>query len=376
VSSPRSACLIAIIVVMTYLFPGPGQAASREAADRRSGVVAASGESAEQAGTAGRDPVKDLADLRKQAEEAAKALAAATKALEDRRAKLKEADRELSKKLRELENADRALEEVRKPLADLALLLYQQAAAGDVAMFIMTGQADENTLRALGDITQIAQQRDTIAAETGRLLEQRERLAIEAQNLRAEKLLSEAQIDVEVDTLRKRSDKIVKSLTQALAKLGIKVDKVGRAAFSCDPTKAKAAARFPNGLIPDEYLCPLQQKGHKLRADAAIAFISLNEAYRKRFGTPICVSDSYRSLAAQQSVYYRRPGFAAVPGRSNHGLGLAVDLCGGVERFRSPQFNWMEQNGKKYGWIHPDWAYSNPFEPWHWEYDPKIGSLL
>ena len=68
-------------------------------------------------------------------------------------------------------------------------------------------------------------------------------------------------------------------------------------------------------------------------------------------------------------------GLAAVPGRSNHGLGLAVDLCGGVERFRSPEFNWMEQNGKKYGWIHPDWAYSSPFEPWHWEYDPKVDAL-
>lgn len=90
----------------------------------------------------------------------------------------------------------------------------------------------------------------------------------------------------------------------------------------------------------------------------------------------MCVTDSYRSLGEQQAVFYRRPGFAAVPGRSNHGLGLAVDLCGGVDRFRSPQFNWLEANGKRFGWIHPEWAYSSPFEPWHWEYDPKLGSLL
>jgi LAS superfamily LD-carboxypeptidase LdcB len=123
-------------------------------------------------------------------------------------------------------------------------------------------------------------------------------------------------------------------------------------------------------------LCPLQQKGFSLRADATIAFVSLNEAYRQRFGKPMCVTDAYRSLAEQQSIYYRRPGFAAVPGRSNHGLGLAVDLCGGVERAGSAEFVWMEKNSKRYGWFHPSWAYSSPFEPWHWEYDPKIDKLL
>jgi hypothetical protein len=28
----------------------------------------------------------------------------------------------------------------------------------------------------------------------------------------------------------------------------------------------------------------------------------------------------------------------------------------------------MEAHAGKYGWIHPAWAYSNPFEPWHWEF--------
>jgi hypothetical protein len=46
-----------------------------------------------------------------------------------------------------------------------------------------------------------------------------------------------------------------------------------------------------------------------------------------------------------------------------------------VERFRSAEFNWLEKNGKRYGWFHPDWAYSSPFEPWHWEYDPKMDKL-
>ncbi|GLW12029.1 hypothetical protein Misp01_71570 [Microtetraspora sp. NBRC 13810] len=326
-----------------------------------------------QTGGAGleRDP-PNLTELKKEAEQSAKDLEEATKALEQRRAQLASADKELSAKLRQLQVADRELAVVRQPLSNLVGMLYQQSGSGDIAPFL-SGSSDESTLRAMGDITQLVARRDQVVKDTGRLNEERERLATEAQDLRAGKLLGEAQMAVEIDTLRKRSDKIVKSLTQSLTKLGVKV-KGGQLAVRCDPTRAEAAGRFPNGLVPESYLCPLQQKGHELRADAAVAFISLNEAYRQRFGRPMCVSDSYRSLAAQQSVYYTRPGFAAVPGRSNHGLGLAVDLCGGVERFRSAEFNWLEANSKRYGWIHPQWAYSNPFEPWHWEYDPKLAA--
>ncbi|MFC7592522.1 D-alanyl-D-alanine carboxypeptidase family protein [Nonomuraea antimicrobica] len=226
------------------------------------------------------------------------------------------------------------------------------------------------------DANQMVSARQHAVEQTSALYKEAERLAGEAQELRAGNLLGEAQLAAEVDTLRQRSDKIVKSLTEALVKLGIKVDKVGRDALGCNPLRAATADSYPNGLIPKGMLCPLQQKGHSLRADATIAFVSLNEAYRQRFGKAMCVTDAYRSLAEQQSVYYRRPGFAAVPGRSNHGLGLAVDLCGGVERSGSAEFVWMEKNSKRYGWFHPAWAYSGPFEPWHWEYDPKLDSPL
>ncbi len=118
--------------------------------------------------------------------------------------------------------------------------------------------------------------------------------------------------------------------------------------------------------------CP--SRAEELRADAAIAFADLNLAYKRRFGENLCVVDSYRSLRDQQIVYYQRPGLAAIPGRSNHGLGLAIDFCGPIRVYKSTEFVWLEQNGKQFGWIHPDWAYVNPFEPWHWEYDPKVGS--
>lgn len=365
----RSAGLVAVVATMSSLLPGV--AVARQAPIEARPVVVS--EPVRLTGLL-RDPV-NLTELRREAEKAAKDLEDATKALEQRRARIRASERELAAKLRELQAAEKSFAEVRQPLSDLVSQLYQRPLSDDAAAFL-SGASDESTLRAMADVTHLVAERNQVLEDAGRLQAERERLTAEAQELRAGNLLSEAQMGAEIETLRARSAKIVKSLTQALVKLGVKVDRSGNPSAGCDPTRTSSANGFPNGLIPVAYLCPLQQRGNQLRGDAAIAFISLNEAYRKRFGRPMCVTDSYRSLAEQQSVYYRRPGFAAVPGRSNHGLGLAVDLCGGVERFRSAEFTWLEANGKQFGWIHPKWAYSSPFEPWHWEYDPELGSVL
>jgi hypothetical protein len=129
--------------------------------------------------------------------------------------------------------------------------------------------------------------------------------------------------------------------------------------------------QYANGRIPLEALCPLRtDPRHHLRADAAFALDRLTVAYAQRFGTPLCVTDSYRSLAAQIDVFARKPDLAAVPGTSNHGWGTAVDLCGGVQEFSSAQHHWMQFNAQLFGWFHPAWAQpggSRP-EPWHWEF--------
>jgi hypothetical protein len=128
---------------------------------------------------------------------------------------------------------------------------------------------------------------------------------------------------------------------------------------------------YPNGHIPARALCPLQAApGHSLRPGAAAAFNALSKAYEKDAGAPLCVTDSYRSLAEQVSVKASRGKWAATPGTSEHGLGMALDLCGGIESFGSPAHLWMRQNAPLYGWYHPAWAGpggSLP-EPWHWEY--------
>jgi hypothetical protein len=133
---------------------------------------------------------------------------------------------------------------------------------------------------------------------------------------------------------------------------------------------ARAWGGYPNGLIPPSAMCPLGVAGHSLRCDAAAAYRAMSTAFADAFGTPICITDSYRTYASQVRLYGQKPALAAVPGTSNHGWGLAVDLCGGIERFRTAQYNWMKANSARFGFLHPDWAEpgNGREEPWHWEY--------
>ena len=128
---------------------------------------------------------------------------------------------------------------------------------------------------------------------------------------------------------------------------------------------------YPNGMLPLDALCPLWgTAGQVLRADAAAAFNALSHEYAAQFAAPICVTDSYRSYDAQVAVKILKPTLAAEPGTSNHGWGVAADLCDGIERFGAPPHAWMLANAVRFGWFHPAWAEptgSRP-EPWHWEY--------
>ena len=127
---------------------------------------------------------------------------------------------------------------------------------------------------------------------------------------------------------------------------------------------------YPNGLIPPSAMCPLGVGGHRLRCDAAAAYRAMSAAFAAAFGSPICITDSYRAYASQVRLYGQKPTLAAVPGTSNHGWGLAVDLCGGIDHYGTAQYTWMKVNAGRYGFLHPDWAEPGRGreEPWHWEY--------
>ena len=124
-------------------------------------------------------------------------------------------------------------------------------------------------------------------------------------------------------------------------------------------------------MIPASGLCPVWgAPGESLSPGAAASFSAMSKAYAAQTGVPLCITDSYRSLPDQIATKAKRGRFAATPGTSHHGLGVAVDLCGGVQDFGSPAHQWMRQNASLYGWYHPSWAAAGGSlpEPWHWEY--------
>lgn len=127
---------------------------------------------------------------------------------------------------------------------------------------------------------------------------------------------------------------------------------------------------WDNGKIPTEGLCQLGVYRHALRCDAAAGYLAMGAAYRADFGTDLCITDSYRSLGSQRTAFALKPGLAAVPGTSNHGWALAVDLCGGVNGAGSAEWTWMTANAGRFGFVQPAWAApgGEKPEPWHWEF--------
>ncbi|GAB3876393.1 hypothetical protein GCM10029964_023140 [Kibdelosporangium lantanae] len=127
---------------------------------------------------------------------------------------------------------------------------------------------------------------------------------------------------------------------------------------------------YPNGMIPGTALCPIGIGDHRLRCDAAQAFQLMSTGFARAFGRPLCVTDSYRTFDEQVRLYGAKPALAAVPGTSNHGWGLAVDMCGGAQSFGTPEHRWLEANAGAYGWTNPPWAQPGRGreEPWHWEF--------
>ena len=134
---------------------------------------------------------------------------------------------------------------------------------------------------------------------------------------------------------------------------------------------AEQSAGYANGHIPADVLCELDfSAGHLLRCDAAEALERLNRKFEKRFGNPIPITDSYRSYAMQVRLKRVKPYLAAVPGTSNHGWGLAVDLAEPINTGHSAEYRWLREHGPEYGWDNPSWARLGGVkpEPWHFEF--------
>ncbi|MFC8799897.1 D-alanyl-D-alanine carboxypeptidase family protein [Promicromonospora sp. NPDC057138] len=132
-----------------------------------------------------------------------------------------------------------------------------------------------------------------------------------------------------------------------------------------------STAGYANGRIPADVLCPLPfAPGHMLRCDAAERLTALSAEFEKEFGYPIPLTDSYRPYAMQVAIKGTKPHLAAIPGTSNHGWGLAIDLDDPIAGGSSPEYVWLRLHAPDYGWDNPSWARlggAKP-EPWHFEF--------
>ncbi|MFF8347933.1 transglycosylase SLT domain-containing protein [Cellulosimicrobium funkei] len=146
-------------------------------------------------------------------------------------------------------------------------------------------------------------------------------------------------------------------------------DTGGGPPVSSDGTYREAVSG--SGRLDPSNLCqiPWARRGEVIRCDAQKALEDLNAAYRTQFGDDLGITDAYRDYPAQVAVYAAKPALAAMPGWSNHGWGLALDLAG-IGGEGSPRHSWLRQNAPAYGWQHPTWARTSGSRPesWHWEY--------
>ena len=103
-----------------------------------------------------------------------------------------------------------------------------------------------------------------------------------------------------------------------------------------------------------------------LLPQAARAFLKMKEACKLATGKNIVVTSAYRDAFHQALVAnLNTTGKTGLPvakvGRSNHGLGLAIDVSRGAAR------EWMKKNAIKYGWV-----WYGPGDAPHFNYYPVL----
>ena len=122
----------------------------------------------------------------------------------------------------------------------------------------------------------------------------------------------------------------------------------------------------------------IDANGHQLDLSAANDFLALKAAATAA-GHDIVVSTAYRSNAEQKRLYSayisaiaawersgrlgKKPAPVAIPGRSKHEVGLAVDIHVAAD---PALLKWLKANAAK-------WHFYQtvlPAEEWHFEYRP------
>lgn len=225
--------------------------------------------------------------------------------------------------------------------------------------------AAERAEKAASEAEAAAEEAAQAQTEADQAIEEHEELIAEAQEGQIELLADAAPLAAMLIGLaspeaKERGEKILEALKEHNLDLP-----------DLDKACSDDLDAYPNGQLPASALCPLwMAPEHSARPDAAAAFAAMSQKFAKDFGRPICVTSSYRTYADQVAMKAARGFWAAPPGMSNHGLGKALDLCGGIGSFGTIEHLWMKRNAPMFGWFHPSWAAADGRkpEPWHWEY--------
>jgi hypothetical protein len=325
------------------------------------------------------DPVKvaerEVAAVRAEVDRTAAVLTAGSQELERQQTALTRVQRELDAARREAGEAQQRSDDARDKIRTIAAAAYRSPVPDGLAL-ALTGTPERYVEKVIAqaDLARV-QGTSTDALRRATAERVRAQSAVRSvEQLTAETARRERDVAARVAELRSVADRAAAKLEKASARLTAARDAQRRAARSravsatCSGGSTRGAV---NGFLDRSALCPLDgAPGHALRADAAAAFNRMTAAALADRGSRLCVNDSYRSYAGQVSMFRRKPRLAAVPGTSRHGLGIAVDLGCGGERFGSSTYRWLKGNAPRFGWVHPAWAEpggSLP-EPWHWEF--------
>ena len=254
-------------------------------------------------------------------------------------------------------------------LPDRVLGARQQVASGDVAAAarVVEGVETDVLLVALDLGDQSAQN----AAMTRLLVAADPQVALLDAAVGATHAAAEVRDVVAAATSAVQARDAAAGITVAAQQIAVTGDEDAKAAVAKVEEQARSTDGYTNGNIPLKVLCAVAfAPSQHLRCDAAEALARLNAAYRVDFGHDLLITGSYRTLEEQISTRAAKGTMAAVPGTSNHGWGLAIDLDQ-VNGYRSAQYAWLKANAMTYGWHHPtymDEGGRGPHEPWHWEF--------
>lgn len=109
---------------------------------------------------------------------------------------------------------------------------------------------------------------------------------------------------------------------------------------------------YENGKIPDSELQTLSfSPDNKMNKKVATAMEEMNKVYKADNGSDLIINDTYREYDRQVKLREQLGSTAGVPGTSNHGRELAVDIEVGL--FGSSAYNWLKANSRKYDYMHP-----------------------